>query len=171
MHGHRSARRLFRNAPLFRGTYLNRVWAACKWQVERSLHWKQTGRCRGKSRCADNGTNPFCVAVCAPSIDHSTTSLTVDSDLLRSFVHLANFPGRADFIRAHQERRFCVIWMDFFKSLKRLSTKANKARQTALCNASWQQIKHCWTDYRWLSNTDLFYQTKSERDVFSDALV
>lgn len=68
-------------------------------------------------------------------------------------------------IRAHEEKRIWLIWMDIFKSVKHLSTKANKARQTALRCTSWQQIKQCWTDYRLLSNMDLFYQTKAETNV------
>lgn len=69
-------------------------------------------------------------------------------------------------VRAHEEQRICLIWVDIFKSVKHLSTKANKARPTALRYASQQQIKQCWTDYRLLSNVDSFYQTKAETNVF-----
>lgn len=69
-------------------------------------------------------------------------------------------------VKAHEEQRICLIWVDIFKSVKHLSTKANKARQTALCYASWLQIKQCCTDYRLLSNMDSFYQTKAEINAF-----
>lgn len=126
----------------------------------------------GEYRCAaaDNDTHLPCLSSHKPEeyVIHNSGKWPLQWSILspRSFALILSLSWAGDSPSERTgEQRICLIWVDIFKSVKHLSTEANKARRTALRYASWQRIKQCWADYCSLSNADLFYQTKAETNL------